>query len=206
MDQIEYMALSTRVNTKVPAFPVEIAVRQICAQHRTLARVFRVLKAHAEEIAGGKCSPDFILISAILRYIAMFSYRVHHFAEEKFLFSAMRESGAPGHVIDGAMGAHSSGAKKFAALQDAFNTWWDKPDTRNPSFLELVPDFVSFEFDDISYEESVVLPCAVDMLPANDWTPIADAFRSHEDPLSGIQPGSALAPLQYLLSAQTVSH
>jgi hemerythrin-like domain-containing protein len=200
------MAMSTNVNSISPAFPVEVAVRHICAHHRNLARVFRALEAHAEAIAGGKCSPDFILIAAMLRYIAMFSYRVHHPADEEFLLSAMRQSGAPGHVIDSVIGAHNSGAKQFAALQDAFNAWGDKPDMHNAPFLELAHDYISFEFDHMSYEESVVLPCAVDMLPAKDWTPIADAFRSHDDPLFGIKPGPDLAPLHHLLFAGPVSH
>jgi hypothetical protein len=66
-------------------------------------------------------------------------------------------------------------------------------------FAQLLPEQISLEFEHISYEESVVLPCAVELLPADDWPPIAKAFRSHDDPLFGAHLAPELAPLHYLL-------
>lgn len=200
------MATLADASSANSGFPVEVAVQRICCQHRNIARVFRAHESHANAIATASRAPDFILIRAILHYIDIFSYGVHHPAEEKFLFSAMRQSGAPGQVIDNAVLAHRSGAEKFVVLQSAFEAWSNQPGMHNPPFLELAPGYISFEFDHMAYEESVVLPCALDNLLADDWEPIAEAFRSHDDPLFGIRPAPELASLYHLVVGRPVLH
>lgn len=185
----------------VPALPVEVAVRQICGQHRNLARALKVQDDHAAGVASGRCAPDFQLIAAVLRYIEMFSYGQHHPAEERYLFSAMRQHGLPGHVLDHVTGARRWGVRKFLALQAAFAAWRLEPRSHHPPFLALAQRYALFEADHIAYEESVVLPCAVDTLPASDWVPIANAFLAHDDPLSGRSPAPEFAPLHQLLAA-----
>ena len=183
------------------SFPVEIAVRNICAQHRSLGRVLRAGEAHASTVVAGQCSPDFRLFGAMFQYIRAFCYGVHHDAEENFLFPAMRASGAPSLVVDKAMITHTAGKKKFAAMQSTLDAWWGEPAMRRPVFLELLPDFIAFENEHMSYEETVLLPFAVDTLQAGQWLPIADAFRAQDDPLFGPVPAPELAPLHHLLTA-----
>jgi hemerythrin-like domain-containing protein len=187
-------------------FPVEVAVQRICGQHRNVARVLRAQQGHLQAIQGHACRPDFLLIAAAIRYIDMFAHGIHHPSEETYLIPAMRQNGAPADVLDNVIGAHSVGAKQFATLQGVFEQWRDKPEMRNPPFLQLVPDYIAFEFDHISYEETIVLPCAVDTLPAADWERIAEAFRSHDDPLFGLHPVPELSPLHCLLVPGRVAH
>ncbi|MBK7470580.1 MAG: hemerythrin domain-containing protein [Betaproteobacteria bacterium] len=189
-----------------PAFPVEVAVQRICGHHRNLARVFAAQQGHAEALAAGACPPDFPLMAAILRYIELHLLGNHHRVEESCLLAAMRERGASGQLVDTALGAHSQSAQKFAALQSAFGAWRQQPDLRNPPFLELAADYRECELGHIAFEEDVLLPCAVETLPASDWAAIAEAFRDQDDPLFGASPDPQLIPLQHLLGAGTVTH
>jgi hemerythrin-like domain-containing protein len=200
------MATPTTAILKKSGFPVEVAVRHICTEHRNLARVFKVQESHAKAIAKGECAPDLLLFAALLRYLDSFSYGVHHPAEENYLFPAIRQSGAPAHVIDNALVAHNVGAKKLAALQGAFEVWQNRPRLHNPAFLELVPDYVSFEFDHMFYEESVVLPCALENLSAADWAPIAAAFCAHDDPIFGTRCAPVFASLHRMLTGRPATH
>lgn len=203
MDQ---MGISTHMNTKSPEFPVEVAVRHLCEQHRNLGRVLKALKSHTEAIAVAGSMPDFSLVAAVLHYVGTFSYGIHHFLEEEYLFSAMRRSGSANHAVDRAIAAHETGAKKFALMRTAFEAWRKTPDIRNSPLAELVADYVAFEFEHMSYEEYTLLPAAVDTLPAKDWETIAEAFHGSEDPLFGSNPAPALASLYFLLAVAPVSH
>ncbi len=188
-----------------PAYPVEFAVGQIYAQHRNMARVYKRLEAHALDVAKAQCPADAALIAAILRYIDIFSYRFHHPVEDTYLLSAMRESGADDGVIDAAMRSHIDGANKIAALRNEFDVSCRGEEDIGPPFMSALHEYISFELRHIDFEENVVLPCAVDALPAEDWRAIAEAFGSYEDPLFGAHPEPELAPLYHLLSASAAS-
>jgi len=195
------MLTSQRNNVSVPTFPVEHAVRHICAQHRNLARVFRAMESHLSAALTKKTRPDFVLIDCMLHYVGAFTGRMHHPSEEKYLFSAMIRAGAPADVMEKVGEAHWVGANKLADLRRAFDEWRSHPAMPDPMFLTLAPEYLAFEFDHMYYEESVILPCAIEILPASDWPKIAQAFLGHEDPLFGSAPAAALLPLhQYLQS------
>lgn len=189
-----------------PAFPVEVAVQRICRHHRNLARVFQAQQGHAEAVAAGACPPDFPLMAAILRYIGLHLLGDHYRVEERHLLFAMRERGASGRIVDAAQDAHHLRARKFAALQSAFGAWRQQPGLRNPPFLELAADYIAAELGHIAFEEGVLLPCAVETLPASDWESIAEALRDNDDPLFGSSPDPQLNPLQHLLDAGTAAH
>ena len=189
-----------------PAFPVEVAVQRICGHHRNLARVFAAQQEHAEAVAAGACPPDFPLMAAILRYIELHLLGNHHRVEESCLLAAMRERSASDQLVESALGAHNRSARKFAALQSAFGAWRQQPDLRHPLFLELAVDYCACELGHIAFEEDVLLPCAVETLPASDWAAIAEAFRDEDDPLFGSSPDPQLIPLQHFLGAGRVTH
>jgi hemerythrin-like domain-containing protein len=199
---MEIMAGSKPVLAAGPAFSVEIAVQHICGQHRNLARVFRAQKFHVEAIASGRCVPDFGAIAAMLHYVDLFSYNVHNPTEEKFLFDAMRRNGAPRQVVDKAAGAHAAGARAFAMLRSSFDAWHDQPRADDARFPELLAGYVAAEAEHMSYEERVLLPCALETLPADDWDMIAPAFQECNDPLFGPHLTPELEPLHQLLAAQ----
>lgn len=186
-------------NAITPTFPVEIAIQHICVQHRNLARVFKCMEAEAPAIVEGTCSPAFTHMAAMLHYIDVFSGQIHHPAEEKYLFAAMRQNGTPDHITELAIDAHRAGTKKLAALQSAFPKQKDSFSSQYAHFLELLPGYIAFESDHMAYEESIVLPSAIDVLPAENWVQIADAFCSHNDPLFGVHLATEFAPLHRLL-------
>jgi branched-chain amino acid transport system ATP-binding protein len=193
-------------NSINPAYPVEVAVGQIYAQHRNMARVYKLLETHALDVTEALCPPDAALIAATLRYIDGFSYRLHHSAEDTYLLPAMRESGADDGVIEAAMRSHAEGADKIAALRSEFDESCRLAERIDPPFLLALHEYIAFELRHIDFEENVVLPCAVDALPADHWPAIANAFRSYEDPLFGANPEPELSPLYHLLSAVAALH
>lgn len=191
--------LIPRIQKQNSVFPIEFALQQICAQHRNLACVLSELELQAAAIAKGRLPADLRTLSALLRYLDVFAHGVHQQTEEDFLFSAMEQCGAPPHVVDGAMNVHGTALNKMTALMAEFAACRCQPDSSNSRFAQLLPEQISLEFEHISYEESVVLPCAIELLPADEWPPIAKAFRSHDDPLFGAHPAPELASLHHLL-------
>lgn len=193
------MILTPGIPERGSVYPVELALQQICAQHRHLACVLAELEVQAAAIMMGQLPADFPALSALLRYLDVFAHGVHQQAEEEFLFSTLEQCGAPHHVVDGAMNVHRTALTKMTALKAELIACRFQPDASNTRFAQLLPEQISLEFEHISYEESVVLPCAIELLPAEEWPPIARAFRSHDDPLFGANPAPELASLHYLL-------
>lgn len=204
MDQDACIASQAWAEPMNLAFPVEVALRHICAQHRNAGRVLREIEWQAEAAAKGLASADGRVVALMLRYMKDFFYGMHEPVEEEFLFSAMRKSGAPQHVIQSATSTHQLGEIKLGSLQDAIAARRATLELE-PSFFELLPPHVTFEFEHMAFEESVLLPYAVDLLAARDWVPIADAFEACEDPLFGPHPNAAFAPLRERLVSQTAA-
>ena len=190
----------------MPVYPVESALRKIHGQHRNVARVLAALREHAEACARGDAPADFALMDSMLGYVYMFCERIHHPTEEEFLFAALRRQKAPERMTAQAAEQHVLGTMKLNALRDALDLWRDRPDARSEGFLAQTADYLSFQFDHMSYEERVILPCAVDTLPADDWQLISDAFLAQNDPLFGPHLTPELTPLRELLSVGQASH
>jgi hemerythrin-like domain-containing protein len=184
-----------------PAFPVEFAIARICGQHRDIARVLGVLDDQVGAIRGQGTTPDFDLMEEVLRYIDLYGICLHRSCEEKLLFQAMSAHGAPQDIVGGALDRHRRSVGTLAALLRAFQAWRrdacedTKPERAGGEFLGPVPVYLAGEREVIAFEEKVVLPCAVELLPATDWAGIAQAFGDHEDPLFCEHPAPALKKL-----------
>ena len=178
------MKLSVNRGVTVPNFPVEVAVRHICAQHRNLGRVLSALETQVRT-ARHTVPPSAGQVSSMLEYINRFCMVIHHPAEEQYLFPAMRLAGVPQQILNHATRAHEENAANFARLQDAFAS----PHWKSLSTIpRQVADYVVGEFNHMAYEENILLPEAVELLPATEWPRIAEAFLSQEDPLFGDAP------------------
>lgn len=184
-------------------FPVEIALLEITRQHRNVARVLTELEVLVETLLQSHTAPDFVRLAAMLHYLELFDFGIHQPVEEAFLFPAMRKSGAPENVINGALSVHNASSATMSVLQSDFNA--DRQDERRSEFrfAKRVPEQVSLERSHIAYEERMVLPCAIEFLPADMWPLIAGAFHAQDDPLFGANPLPEFAPLRYLVTDQS---
>jgi len=193
--------MPSRDSPIVSAFPVEVAVRQIYSQHRNLAKVLLAVERQLVVVDAGEEMPDLLPAAGLMKYLREFHHRNHQAAEDQYLFTAMRQRDAPRELFAAAMNDHGLADYKVGALEAALADWLGDPAMPEPLLPALLADYGALKRNHMALEESVVLPAAVEILPATDWEAIAAVFRGHVDPLFDCEPSAELMPLHQLLKA-----
>jgi hemerythrin-like domain-containing protein len=155
-------------------------------EHRALAAVLHGLQYVVKQLAGGKGTPDFRLLEAMIGYILMFPVRLHHPKEDEHLFRALRArrpSIVP--VLEQLEAEHVTDREYAAALQDTLRQFEHNPE-QVAAFSGAVDRYAAFQWAHMRKEEEVVLPAAEQALTAADWDTIDAAFASNRDPLVGV--------------------
>jgi hemerythrin-like domain-containing protein len=156
-------------------------------EHRSIAAVLEGLRYVVAEIGGGRMTPDFALIDAMLLYIESFPERLHHPKEDGYLFPALlrrRPELAP--VIEALEREHVGGRDAIAALKRALEDFRSQGRGGQPAFAAALARYIDFHWEHMKSEEQQVIPAAEQSLTADDWEPIDAAFASNDDPLVGV--------------------
>ena len=159
--------------------PVETAVRMIYEQHRRVGQVLAVLGELSTRTAEGATDAELELLNESMRYADEFCALVHHRIEDAFLFPALRGAGAPDDMMMRAALEHRDCAIRVIALRDSLA---GRPEG-GPRFADAMRNHVARETAHMRFEEQVLLPFAVDCLPASDWVVVAQALQQAPDPL-----------------------
>ena len=162
------------------------AIAIILDEHRSLAAVLHGLLFVVAEVHAGRMKPDFILLRAMLGYIALFPEKLHHPKEDETLFRLLRlrdPQSAP--VLDELSAEHARGRELIAALAAALDSWEREGEDSAAAFAAAARDYADFHWAHMRKEEDVVLPRARQCLAAEDWKAIDAAFVANADPLSG---------------------
>jgi hemerythrin-like domain-containing protein len=163
------------------------ALTIIRSEHRSIAAVLEGLRYVVDEIGGGRMTPDFVLMNAMLLYIEAFPERMHHPKEDDYLFPALLKRRPDlKAVIDDFEREHAEGRDAINALKRALADFQDKPSTGQPAFAAALARYVDFHWKHMTREEQDVMPAAEQSLTPQDWEPIDAAFGSNEDPLVGV--------------------
>lgn len=164
--------------------PQQQALSIIRSEHRTLAAVINALEHVAADMAAGKLTPDYKLLWSILYYIEEFPERLHHPKEDSVLFPRLRERS---HELDQALDQlgreHATSHPHLDALKTVLGHMEADIPGAVKEFSEKVATYASFHWKHMNLEESVVLPKAVEIFSAEDWTEVAARFAENKDPL-----------------------
>lgn len=127
----------------------------------------------------------FDTVSAMLLYIDEFPEKLHHPKESELLFPRVALM-APqvGAVIQKLEDDHQRGVGAVRELQHLLLRWRYLGSTFAQAFSDALTRYVGFYRAHMDLEESQILPAAMAVLSARDWTELDQAFAENQDPLT----------------------
>lgn len=175
--------LVTRVAANDPLAPSERAMAVIRDEHRSIAVVVRGMRDMIRLAEMSATAPDLRSLGAMLAYLRAFALQLHHPKEELYLHRWLRERSPECEPLLSELEAqhlreHARVDQVLATLRDA-----EAGDRAAGAELgDLVKTLADTVWHHISFEERKVLPLAMQHFHDADWTEIAAAFESNDDP------------------------
>jgi hemerythrin-like domain-containing protein len=168
------------------AHPSPAALRILREEHGAIAAVLRSLSMMIESGPGEQGDRFFDVLRAMLFYIDEFPERLHHPKESNHLFPRIARV-APEllPVIHQLEADHMSGQANVRELQHLLLAWELIGPTRRQPFVECAQDYIRFYLEHMRIEDTQLLPVAVRLLSAQDWSDIDAVFETARDPLAG---------------------
>lgn len=162
------------------------AIDIIKGEHRALAAVLSGLKAVVEGIGKARFAPDYELLAAMIAYVTELPERVHHPKEDGFLFVALRKRDAEiAATLDDLQAEHHAGPGRIDALKRSLDEYRRTGEPGFPAFRDAVVDYVDWQWQHMSKEESRVIPLSRRVLTPDDWNAIDTAFAANDNPWEG---------------------
>lgn len=155
-------------------------------EHQALAAVLQALQFVVGDLRACRRPPDFVLLAAMIEYIAEVPEKVHHLKEDRILFPRLRErSPAAAKLIDELESEHGEGQRLTGALKDALIRYQAEGPAAGPPFGEAVQGIVDFNWRHLRREERELLPLAERCLLPQDWAAMDAEFAANGDPYAG---------------------
>jgi branched-chain amino acid transport system ATP-binding protein len=155
-------------------------------EHRNLWRVATTMVLVADELEQGQ-EIDSDFFHALFDYIQEFMDGCHHAKEDDYLFLAMRQRSADAaEVLDRLQAEHRNGPQILASLRAQLE---QRPagSSLDQAFIDALRDYAGNLKLHIRAEEKDAFPIAREILTAEDWVAIDEAFSDNADPLFGEQ-------------------
>ena len=164
-------------------------IRIIREEHAALSAMLRsILLLLAQHRRQGTL-PDFAALRAMLFYVDEFPEKRHHRKETELLFPKLRaRTPLSRDMLDHLDGDHASGERSIRDLEHALLGFEMIGEPRRQAFEEATERYVSFYLAHMAMEEQQILPLAEQVLTANDWADLDEAFSANRDPLTGHEP------------------
>lgn len=163
------------------------AIDIIHNEHRALAAVLQALRVVMDEIRDQGRAPDFPLLAALIDYITQVPEKLHHPKEDGYLFLRLRQRNATALIplLDRLQTQHRDGAVLICQLQAALIHYLAFGADAFAAFDEQVRRYREFTWEHLRAEETELLPQARQILKAEDWKDIDQAFEANREPWSG---------------------
>jgi len=157
-------------------------IERLCREHRNTERLLAVLERELEIFDRGD-RPDYEVIRAIISYFEVYP-EVYHHPQEDLVFAKLkiRDPAAAAKVGNLAL-EHQKGAERLRRVAQAVDGVLADCEVLRQNVDNVVRDFIEHERRHMMMEERDFLPAALKALEPQDWTEIASALTSHEDPL-----------------------
>ncbi len=157
-------------------------IERLCREHRNVERLLAVLERELEVFDRGG-GPDYEVVRAIISYFELYP-EVYHHPQEDLVFAKLkiRDPAAAAKVSNLAL-EHQKGAERLRRVAQAVDGVLADCEVLRLNVDNIVRDFIEHERRHMMMEERDFLPAALKALEPQDWTEIASALTSHEDPL-----------------------
>ncbi|RXH35007.1 hemerythrin [Bradyrhizobium nanningense] len=157
-------------------------IERLSREHRNIETLLAVLERELEIFDRGN-HPDYEVIRAIVSYFELYPELYHH-PQEELVFAKLklRDPAAAARVGDLTL-EHQKGAQRLRRVVQAIDAVLADREILRQDVENIVHDFIESERRHIMIEDRDFFPAALKVLTPSDWTEIASASTSHEDPL-----------------------
>lgn len=164
-------------------------LRIIRDEHAALAAMLRSIPLLLKHHRTQGSLPDFGALRAMLFYVDEFPEKRHHRKESELLFPKLRaRSPLLRSQLDHLDADHARGERDIRDLEHALLAFEILGEPRRFAFEQAVDRYVGFYMAHMALEEQQILPLAEQVLTADDWTVLDEAFEANRDPLTGHEP------------------
>ena len=154
-------------------------------EHRSLSAVVHAMQYLSKQMVQGK-EPNQKLLGSIAHYILQFPEKLHHPAEDKFIFAPLRaKTQESKDVLDALESEHAAGEDRAAKMSVALNQLAAHAQGAVEHFAQAVDDYARFYWAHMMAEETIVLPLAERVLDEMEWVAAAEGFAANHDPMYG---------------------
>ena len=166
------------------------AIAIMVGEHRLIESIMSALDGYVAAMNRGDAFERADL-GKFVRFFREYADARHHDEEEKILFRAMREHGAPesGGPVQTLMKEHVIGRAAIAKLAAIADTASDWPADALATISETAGQFNTMLRQHIDKEDSYLYPMAREILPRSAFQAISDAcaeiVRTHDETESG---------------------
>jgi len=183
--------------------PIPLTLKVIRDEHNSLAAMLRSIPLLLAEQRRHRVTPDFATLRAMLFYLDEFPERLHHPMESELLFPKLRARAPESRgVLDRLDEDHRRGAHAIRELEHALIAFEMMGEARRAAFEDKAEHYVKSYLQHMEVEEREILPLCLQLLSAEDWAELDEAFAENLDPLSGQAPDEIYIPLmQKVLAA-----
>lgn len=180
---------------------MQIALRIIYDEHRSISAVLSGLKTLARMAGEGELRPEFKAFRAMIYYIDAFPERMHHPKEDEVLFARLlRRRPDARALIDALQAEHVKARQLVRDLEQSlleFEQTWPKGADR---FNAAIEAYAEFHWQHMNKEERELMPLAQQSLLPEDWDAIAAAFAGNEDPIADLREKDFAALFQRIVA------
>jgi hemerythrin-like domain-containing protein len=157
-------------------------IERLSQEHRNIERLLAVLERELEIFDRGD-RPDYEVIRAVISYFELYP-EVYHHPQEDLVFAKLeiRDPAAAAKVGNLAL-EHQKGAERLRRVAQAVDSVLADREILRQNVDNIVRDFIEHERRHIMMEDRDFFPAALKALEPQDWTEIASALTSHQDPL-----------------------
>ena len=157
-------------------------IERLSREHRNIEMLLAVLERELEIFDRGS-RPDYEVIRAIISYFELYP-EVYHHPQEDLVFAKLkiRDPAAAAKVGNLAL-EHQKGAERLRRVAQAVDSVLADREILRQNVDNIVRDFIEHQRRHIMMEDRDFFPAALNALEPQDWTEIASALTSHEDPL-----------------------
>ena len=160
------------------------ALRIITEEHQNLWRIATTIDQVADEMEAGSPA-DAAFFDSVFDYIDQFMDGCHHAKEDEHLFPALRRRSAEAAaVLDRLQAEHRNGPEVLKSLRGQLAAiaagTLDKAE-----FAAALRTYTQSLKAHIRTEEKDAMPLAREVLTAEDWAGIDEAFLDNDDPVFG---------------------
>src|SRR5215468_8311462 len=157
-------------------------IERLRQEHRNIEMLLAILERELGIFDGGE-RPDYEVIRAVISYFELYPAVYHHPQEEVVFDKLKTRDPAAAAKIGNLTLEHQKGAERLRSVAHAVDNVLAGREILRENVDHIVRDFIDRERHHMMMEDRDFFPAALKALQPQDWTEIASAMGSHEDPL-----------------------